>query len=461
MPALESISRDRLNTAALIVFLLICLFCGGASRADAQSQVIVRVAAVLLGAVALASSRLPELARVRIVLILAACLAASIALQLVPLPAGWSLGLPGRHAFAAAAHATGVGGVPRPISLTPDLTLNSLAALFPAVAVLVALAALPAQSARWLVPALLTGIAASAMMGIAQLAAGPFSSLYLYDITNPGAPVGFFANRNHQAVFLALAFPLLRIWIGDDERHRHASRKRLWIGLAFGIFIFILILATGSRAGLALALVGLAGSFVMMRGEAAGSKLAMAGRAKIAIAAAAAAILIAGIGALIWTSRGATLNRLSEFGGGEDLRFSNFSRVIDLTVSYLPFGSGFGSFDAAYRQVEPDVTLTHQYFNHAHNDLIELVLTGGLPALAVLAAFLVWLTVRTARVWRIGSAPLPRRARLGTLMAWMLLIASLADYPLRTPLLSVVLAIAAYLAARPKTPPAPPEVALR
>jgi O-antigen ligase len=110
----------------------------------------------------------------------------------------------------------------------------------------------------------------------------------------------------------------------------------------------------------------------------------------------------------------------------------------------MPFGSGFGTFDPVYRIHEPYDRLDQQYLNHAHNDLVELALTAGVPGLVLVGAFLVWFA---RRCWILNreSRPTPALAPAlaGAAVLGILLLASLADYPLRTPLMMMVGAIAA------------------
>src|SRR5690606_38328423 len=91
---------------------------------------------------------------------------------------------------------------------------------------------------------------------------------------------------------------------------------------------------------------------------------------------------------------------------------------------------------------EPVAILAPQYFNHAHNDLLELILVGGLPAALLLAVFLAWLARQAFRVMRArhGGSSLTF-ARLGLAMVVILLLSSLVDYPFRTPLLAPLFAI--------------------
>jgi O-antigen ligase len=101
-----------------------------------------------------------------------------------------------------------------------------------------------------------------------------------------------------------------------------------------------------------------------------------------------------------------------------------------------------GSYVEAYQVLEPDNLLRPTFSNHAHNEVLEILFTAGIPgavlillALAFLAAA-VWRGLRTA-----GEAALFKR--LGILVIILLAIASISDYPVRTPILSAVFVLAA------------------
>ncbi|MFP3813504.1 hypothetical protein, partial [Bacillus sp. SIMBA_005] len=74
------------------------------------------------------------------------------------------------------------------------------------------------QDLRQLPLRLLAFLAVAAVFGVLQLLGGE-GAPYFHRITNVGAAVGFFANRNHHAVFLALYWPLLLWFIhGRNDR---------------------------------------------------------------------------------------------------------------------------------------------------------------------------------------------------------------------------------------------------
>lgn len=431
-----------LRFAIVVVFLFACLLGGGSGRPDVQSLLYLRPLAVICLAALLLTPGTWDFSRYRTLFALLALFAATMAIQLVPLPPDLWLALPGHAQYAEAAAAAGIPQPWRPISLTPDLTWNSLVALLPPLAVLVGMAGLDSGGRTSLLPVVLVGVVASALLAIAQLSGGPNGPLYLYRITHNGAGVGFFANRNHQAALLAVAFPLLRLWTLGPARSPDYARVRFWIAVAFGCFLIAAILVTGSRAGVLLGLIGLAFALLL-----APIRLPDGDRrwwAALVLALVAAPILLGGIAIL--SGRAEAVRRLIVLyeNYSAEQRLENMPTVLRIAGEFFPFGSGYGSFDSVFRGYETDAMLGPAYYNHAHNDPLELILTGGLPAALVLLAFLLW----TARLAYAAAIPYRERshktryARAGAMTILMLFAASLVDYPLRTPLLAALFALA-------------------
>jgi O-antigen ligase len=92
--------------------------------------------------------------------------------------------------------------------------------------------------------------------------------------------------------------------------------------------------------------------------------------------------------------------------------------------------------------LEPDNLLRPTFSNHAHNEALEILLTSGIPGAALALLALVFVA---AAVWRglrsSGDAVLFKR--LGIIVIILLAIASISDYPMRTPILSAVFVLAA------------------
>lgn len=432
-----SITPQRVCLWSAGLVLILCAVGGGSSRADSASLLYLRPLLMLIGGLLLALPLGLDWRQLRPVHWFLLALAVIIAAQLLPIPASLWLAVPGRAQFGEAL-AGGSGW--HPLSLSPDSTWSSLFALLPSAVILVAIAGLGERDSRALLSALVALVLASAILGIAQLSAGPSSGLYFYSISHNEYPVGFLANRNHQAALLAMGLPIVRLW-SIEPRATQTALIRTLAPLAY-LFLIAVLLATGSRAGLVAAGLGLIGALFVSppkwRALWNGSRRNR--------------LLLTGsfmLGAVFLASM-AVLGRAESFDrafGGQDyrdeLRIQNFPSLLEVLRDHWLFGTGFGSFDPVFRAYEPDKSLGPAYFNHAHNDYVELAMTGGLPALLLLLVFGVWLARQGLRALREPTdRGRVRFARLG-LTIWAILgVASVPDYPLRVPLMMAVATIA-------------------
>ncbi|WP_165895543.1 O-antigen ligase family protein [Sphingomonas sp. PP-CE-1A-559] len=380
-------------------------------------------------------------------MLLLGAFAGIIALQLIPLPPEIWQALPGHARFIQAAALEGVKQPWRPISLQPDLTESSLLALTTPLVILLGFAALPRSQRPALVTTLVIIIAVSAFWGILQITSAG-SGARLYRLSNVGEPLGLFANRNHQAALLAAGFPILRLWLylgpkidAVEPSDRTIAYLRIFITIALSLILLPTIVLTGSRTGLLLGVMGLGGALLI-----APTRLPIArGRNRWAVRAALLIVPMMLLVAMILFGRAVALDRLfaSDLVGGEQ-RVIFAPITFAIALAFLPFGSGFGTFDSVFRIYEPDSVLKPSYFNHAHNDLVELLLTGGLPAVALLLGLALWMLARVRSVFRRperSRKPERAAARAGMIVIAILFVASITDYPLRTPLLAGVFAL--------------------
>lgn len=425
----------RAIIAALAIFFVVLAFGGGASRFDVQSQMFVRVSAIVAVASILIIAP-PSLRHIiRVPLLLLGALAVIMLVQLVPLPPAWWTALPGRALYADAADVIGMAQPWRPISLTPDLTLNSLLAVLPPLAALLGTATLERSRQGWTIAALAALIAVSGILGMFQFADGPASVLRTYRITNNDVGTGLFANRNHNALLLAIGVPLT-LWLATRR-----PRRPIYAGVRYGIsaavlaFLLVSIMVTGSRAGIALAAIGLVGGMLLLWRE---GVFARVDRRLIGGGAALAAAAIAV--AALQTVR---FERFSAATIEGDSRLMLLPDVLATVRRFFPVGAGFGSFDPVFRAQERPETLTPSYINHAHNDAFEIVIESGVAGALMLLAALLLFTRASWQVWRSpirGSTTLGL-ARLATIIIAMIAMHSLTDYPLRTPIMASILAL--------------------
>jgi O-antigen ligase len=440
-------------TVLFAVFLIALAGLGGASRADALSQPFVRLAAVLLGAGALLLPRTGALRLFRWPLALLSVFALLIACQLIPLPPSIWTALPGRSVFTAIASLAEVAQPWRPISLDPDLTLNSVMALTVPAAALLLFADLHRD--RWFAALcmILLLIGVSAIFGLGQVS-GRLDGLYLYRVTNPDSAVGLFANRNHQAVLLAIALPMLGTFAAFPLRTDRAFDPRVPVAIVASLFLAPLVLVTGSRSGLMLMVVGAVMAWLIYKSGPDKSmggpdprlkhrRSARSNRVRWAVILGVGMIILL-MAATVILNKAEALKRIVSLDLDQEQRAQLFGTLVQLIGKYFPVGAGFGTFDPVFRIDEPFFNLSPKYLNHAHNDWIEFAIEGGLPALLLLCAFVVWFVRRAARYWigpQRGRGRAELLGRLGSTIIIMLGFASLWDYPLRTPLMAAMLAI--------------------
>ena len=230
--------------------------------------------------------------------------------------------------------------------------------------------------------------AINAILSLLQIIGPENSPLYFYKITNQGMAVGFFANRNHNAVFLAPLVPVMAgLFLQKDNKDGMLPRM-LIAGTA--MLIIPIVFATGSRAGSALLAIALAGTIAisLAAGGLSYSKGQLPVWAKRVMQVVIPMILLA-ISYLFATSR--AYDRFFTGSLADELRWRITPLLLEMVSSYFPFGSGFGTFYLIFKIEEPTNLLDTRYVNHAHNDLIQPLIEGGLPAAIIMLLFLCWL----------------------------------------------------------------------
>jgi O-antigen ligase len=326
-----------------------------------------------------------------------------------------------------------------PISLDPSATWLSVLALLPATAIFLAILSLDQRSRRVLLLLLFVIVFASVVLDLLQTMDGEGSPLRFYAITNQDRAVGFFANANHNATFLYSAIPFAVAWaIGLvlDHRRNRAIGLALLVLLLFMVIIGVIV--TRSRAGMVLLIVAsFSGVLLAWRHDRGRSGRRLLGSA---IGASVVVLLIAfQLGFVGFTQR-------FEQSGIEEIRWPVAQITSRAAIANLPFGSGFGTFVPVYEKFAPRTLLRTSYVNHAHDDWLELWLTGGAPAIVLAVGFLAWFAASTFRLW--SSSP-PEGlvldlalAQAASIAIALMLLHSVVDFPLRIPAVSVLFAMA-------------------
>ena len=443
LPAFDLRGREGLAQASAIAGLLVAaIVLGGASAAGITANAVLQVAGVVaIAAVLMRRWPVPMARAERRLLILAVLLALLYLVQLVPLPPALWTALPGRETLVAGFGTLGVPLPWMPLSLAPAQTLHSGVALLAPIAMLLMVARFQRPVGRVAILALLGTMLVSVLLGVAQFSG---SGTYFYAISNRGSATGFFPNSNHFATLMCLSMPLaaglVARWRGGADGQSEGASRAFAVAVLLGIVLVGLlgVAMTQSLAGLLLAAVAIIGSAAIVLTR-------LDRRLRIGFLAGVVAVIAIG-GAVIFTGMAGDFG--INTGGGEDLSRPSMWRVTAHAIAaFGAVGSGFGSFQQVFHLFEDPARVSTHYANHAHNDLLEYTLEGGIPGLVLLAAFLVWFVARLLQIWVFDRRrdPLAQGAAIAALIV---LLHSLVDYPLRTGAIATVFAFCLGLMAR-------------
>jgi O-antigen ligase len=440
--------------------LLAALVLGGGTRAGFLSDALLQLLSIPL--LLLAASRLGELfwrnpdmlrpVRWELCFCLAAVLVPLI--QLVPLPPlVWTL-LPHRAPLIASFDGLGrdlSNGLPwMPISVSPNATWLSLMALLPTLAVFAGTLLLSYRERRALSLVVVAFGIFSAFLGLLQIAQGPASRLRFFFDTNITEAVGFFANRNHFAAFLYVVLLFAAVFTFDigfavgPWRDRRILEARSIVTITASFLAIVVLLAAQamarSRAGMILTMLSLVGAYGLI----------LLDRRRRNFSATPLNFLLAAAGtAFILVVQFALYRVMARFNTDplDDVRLQFARTTIEAALAYMPFGAGMGTFVPVYAMFEkPQELFSHAYINHAHDDVLELVLETGIFGIALIGAFAAWFVARAVKIWRhasVGTSEFDRSlARAATIAVAFIVVHSFFDYPLRTAAMMAVLAFA-------------------
>jgi len=445
------VSRARVIVAP--AYLFACLVLGGSAQGIWGNMILQLAGVGILAWAALDRSEALLAPAARQLLLLAMIAIAVIALQLVPLPAPVWAHLGPRAGIAADFHALGLATPAEPLSLTPALTLNALLGIIPPLALFCAMVRLRAYRPRWLAIALVAGTIVGIALGALQVASSTDqgSPWYLYEDTNIGRAVGFFANVDHMATLLVVTIPFLAAIVAAA---RSASMQRysavLAVSAGVGLLVVVGLALNGSLAGYGLALPVIAASVLLM--------LPPGSRVRLGVIAIAAMLMVGAVVALETTAIGS-----SKIGAHATSSVQSRAEIASTTTraveDFMPFGSGLGSFRNVYSLYEQPEKVTDVYVVHAHDDYLEIALEFGVAGIILMLAFLAWWAAAVWRAWR--SAEGGPFARAAAIASAAVLVHSLVDFPLRTAGIAVCFALCLALLADSRAAPPKEKAELR
>jgi O-antigen ligase len=435
----------------LASFLALTFLVGGGSRADIMSLTILRPLSVLVFGVGVWALNGAQIAQFKFLFAYALSVLVITALSLVPLPPMIWSSLPGRELLSEIDRAAGLGAVWRPFAMVPSGAWNAFYALFTPLAVLVLGVQLGREERHQMLWLFLGFGILSGLLGMLQVVGAPDGLLYFYSITNNGSAVGLFSNRNHAAIYLACMFPMLAVYASTGLRTIEQARFRAWMAIGVGAAIIPLLLVTGSRGGILVGLLGIVSAALLFRRP----EIVQRAKRKVAkfnLAYVFGGLAVVGLGLVTALfARARALERLLATEQSEDGRLQIWDSVARIAWKYFPAGSGFGSFAEVYQSDEPFQLLSPDYTNHAHNDWLEVSMTGGaLGVFLLLTAVAAW-GRQSISAWQRpdGGSSGTALARMASVLLLMFAAASVADYPLRVPSMMCVATMCAIWLADP------------
>jgi O-antigen ligase len=352
---------------------------------------------------------------------------ALIALQLIPLsPPLWT-GMPGRSVLVDGYRSLGEPLPWLPLSMAPAKTFSCALFLLPPIAIIVSVMRLDACRLSWAVGSILAATVLGVVLGYIQVSTRS-PQWYLYDITNVGSAVGFFANRDHMGTLLVVSITFVAgVLANAIKRERQESLPILVAGSTSALIVLAGIAMNGSLAAVLLAFPVIVASALLFG--------RVSGRMRVLGLIAASCVFVVSVALLADSPVEAKLTgtETASITGRQEIWHTS----LEAGSAAFPIGTGFGSFEQVYHLYEAPWSVTNSYVNHAHNDFIELFVEGGLPAALLIAGFLFWWFLAARDVWREGGLPMARAASIASAA---ILGHSLVDFPLRTTAIAAMFA---------------------
>lgn len=372
------------------------------------------------------------------------------ALQLIPLPPAFQAALaPAAAAFRSQMQLDASTAGWYPLTLDPALTRVALMLAASALALFLTVretaAAHGRALARWIAWIALVG----ACLGIGRSTLFPDGRIYGFwaPIEHGAAPFGAIINRNHFAAWALVAIGIVAgAFIAQVARRREraAPARRLaamlsdtrgaWLLFSAALLTASIIL-TASRAGFVGLVAASAGALALTRKRAGAVGLVLFTAIGIACV----------VAALSWARPDRLLTRLGGESGSGGTRSTIWRETAAIAARYPVAGVGLGAFPTAmtvYQEAPRRV-----FFNHAHNQYLELAAEGGLLMSLALLLF-------AGGVARAAGKALASDAgsffwlRAGATAALAgIAVLSIWESPFRTPATLMITAVAAGLAA--------------
>lgn len=355
-------------------------------------------------------------------------------LQLVPLPPDLWQALPGQELRRLTLGLAGLAESWQPLTLEPAATALCALMAIGFVTFVGWLLRLGEADFRRLLLVSIGVVLLGILIGLLQVVSdGQFPQL---QADNMGATLlGFFANKNHMALVLACSILLFGLVVSREMKGRSqptaAGGRRRLVVVGYTIFALVADVVTNSRAGLGL---GVLAAVIVLLDLARGVAL----RWRIAAVAMVVALAVAVMSSSAFEIVAGRVNDVSD-----DLRWRFLGWSWPLAEQYGWLGSGFGSFRTLFITQEQLAWVKPTVVNAVHNDYLQLLIEGGVPAIALLLLLGVSLVPGVTALRRLPRRAPERQALVaGLFIVLLFALHSLVDYPLRRPATWIFFALA-------------------
>lgn len=442
-------ARPFRRSLIVALFLLFVLF-GGASGEGFNVHALLLLLCGAVSAYAILQLRYQEvLTPFKWLFVFLLCYILLGTIQLIEFPMFVWQRFGGREIIAEGWQLFGFDPSFEPISVAPYRTISALIYVLIPFGAMFAVLRLGWRSATAYLPWTIAGIAAlSALLGLAQVTLPEGESLYLYEFTNAGAPVGLFSNVNHHASFLVMSLAFTAVLVGELRSHERVKdidvAKRTMIGLCASLQL-IGILAAGSVAGYLLLVPMLGLCFLISQSQ--------RKEFRISRLVLPALILVPAILLVAYSPQLSGLGVTSFEDDGPTSRVGIATIGFEVLKDHVWLGGGLGAFEPLYKVYEDPETIGLKFANHAHNDYLQWAIETGLLGIILASVFLIWLFRNMFRVWRQGGDRTTRMRRAAAAAVLVPVLHSIVDYPLRSPSILMFASICVVLMVLPNLSP--------
>jgi O-antigen ligase len=212
-----------------------------------------------------------------------------------------------------------------------------------------------------------------ALFGIIQKATGNGKLYWFRELTQGGSPFGPFVNRNHFAGFINM---IIFLSLGIALRSRKTERKVLYafltVVMALSLFLSL------SRGGIVSFFAGLATFIFVILTQSISKKRLI----PIFLFVLALGIYLFSFGI------SPVIERFAQTEVSHEQRLVAWQGTLSAFKDFPLFGSGLGTFEHVFKIYQPEGLIG--YYDHAHNDYLELLLETGIFGVLIGGFFFVF-----------------------------------------------------------------------